>query len=122
MSEDSSDAAAPVAKRRPHAATPRHRRLSVRFNDEEYAQVAEHARAEGMSMATYTARSALRGEPLARLIRMSDLNVAEQTLGALLRLHGDFDRAVDEGAGPVVEAIAERIVAVIDELDQKLHG
>lgn len=119
MSEDSS--AAPVAKRRPHAATPRNRRLSVRFNDEEYARVAEHARAAGMSMATYAARSALRGEPLARLIRMSDLTVAEQTLGDLLRLHADFDRAVDEGAGPAVEAIAERIAVLIDKLDRKLH-
>lgn len=117
MSDDDSEA---VARRRPHAAERRDRRLNIRLNDDEYDRVAEYARAAGMSMGTYAARSALRGERLAGLLWMSDLSEAQQALGVLLRLQADLVEAVDEGAGPAVEAVIERIDRVMDQIEATL--
>lgn len=109
------------ARRRSHAASSRQRRINARFNDDEHARVLALAGAAGLSPAAYVAKAALRGgsDPEQLPLELAAVDPEVALLRTLLGLQRELEEAVEAGAGPAVEAVAERIDAAVSELGRR---
>lgn len=106
-----------------HAAEPRDRRVTVRFNDEELAVLARRAKAFGMATSAYIGATALAGasDPGQERHEIGFVDERRQLLRALLLAEHELRQARAEGHGPVVEAVAGQIGDLTLELVRQLR-
>jgi hypothetical protein len=122
MHEDDANPAPTIARRRMHAAEPRDKVVTIRFNAEELAVVKRRAAAFGMATSAYIGATALAGamDPGQERHEIGFVDERRQLLRALLIADREFRRARAEGHGPVVEAVADQIGGLLLELTREL--
>jgi hypothetical protein len=93
--------------------------VGVRLSKTEKARAEAHAKAAGMALSSYMAQAAVsggRGDAEQLPLELAAVDPEVALLRTLLGLQRELEEAVEAGAGPAVEAVAERIDAAVAEL------
>lgn len=106
-----------------HAADPRDKIVTIRFNAEELAVVKRRAAAFGMATSAYIGATALAGasDPGQERHEIGFVDERRQLLRALLLAQREMRQARVDGHGPVVEAAAGQIFDLTLELVRQLR-